>query len=548
MPTIRWRKGRRGYYYQVQVRLKGFQQISKAMPPLLNPRDKEEKAKAKKLALEWGLEREREQKQHRALGETPTMVHELQEQWTFNDLISNYMSKIQISKATELARIFDNRGPQPVYIYNKPRKKSYENEWIMIRSFCKDMDGFCKQPTSACTHLQIQEYINKKLQEGKSAATVIRYLSPIRHIWRKESKLLGLKLPNIFSKEDLIFPDQIDNHSERYLKPEEEPYLFKAIESLRFKKQQGLWNVYVSMVLSTAMRRGELLRITWANLDFNKLTIEVPGRFAKNGQRRLLPMTKNLAYFIELYRDTLSDVDKEPDALVIPMTASGAEQAWRRITRKATLLSGGKYKLRVGDGRHPDSLTLHSLKHTALTRFAHKPYALSDRERQYLGAHKGFRQTDRYEHIDLMESIREKLEKVDDLRADDDSVSDIAFYRQFDQKFEHTTDNGHTTSKALPGTVTYPTDKFPDLDWIERDGRLVIDVNGAKSKAYFDKEKKEHMEQWLFAQHKALIEATGRQLTPEGAKKLLDDIRREYAKELREVSNSQESDSQDIYC
>jgi hypothetical protein len=154
-------------------------------------------------------------------------------------------------------------------------------------------------------------------------------------------------------------------------------------------------------------------------------------------------------------------------------------------------MSHGKAKLWSAENRD-DTLTLHDLKHTSLTRFAHKPYTLTDREREYLGAHKGFRQTDRYEHIQLCETIREKLDLVDDLydKYDDDlgqiySLADTAFYRQF------------TFSDAGGAIAEKPTSPFPDLDWIEKDGTTLIDVNGPKSKKYLHDRQLEEFYYWV---------------------------------------------------
>jgi len=507
MPTIR----SRGDYWQVMIRLKGYGNFYRRQP---KKRGDHEGLTYKQVKL-WAENEEAKIRTNRAYAETPALARELQKGFTFQNLIDNYRAKIIETEAQELSR------PGSVYVYGKQRKRTYKNEGIMISRFEKDMKVFCHKPLDTIVDgRDIQEYIDTRLASGKKLSSVLRMLRPIRYIWKQEGRALRLKLPDIFSTEHL----QYDNRSadiprERYLLREEEPYLFKAIEEgLRGKKRQRLWLVYVLTALSTAMRRGELLTIKWKDYNPTNQTIELSGNITKNKQRRLVPVTENLAYWLRKYRDTLSDKEKEPDARIFPLTETGAEQRWTKIIKLATKLSNGRYKFWSKEDKEC-RVTLHSLKHTALTRFAHKPYQFTDRERSYFGAHKGFRQTDRYEHINLTESIREKLELVDEIydKAEDyraESLADIAFDRQFNTE--------------------PPASQFPDLDWIVKDGQLVID--GPRSSVYLAKLAQEEenyiKEHWeRFALQEALNIAIQQSLSQEETNRLVRKTKARYKKQ-----------------
>ena len=64
------------------------------------------------------------------------------------------------------------------------------------------------------------------------------------------------------------------------------------------------WELLIVSALSTAMRRGELLNTTWADIDFEKLTISVSPKGdtkhtwewrIKDSERRTLPLTTEVA-------------------------------------------------------------------------------------------------------------------------------------------------------------------------------------------------------------------------------------------------------------
>jgi len=63
------------------------------------------------------------------------------------------------------------------------------------------------------------------------------------------------------------------------------------------------WDLLILMALTTGMRRGELLNVTWRNIDFDARTVEVCPKnntretwewYIKDTDRRLLPLTDDL--------------------------------------------------------------------------------------------------------------------------------------------------------------------------------------------------------------------------------------------------------------
>lgn len=109
----------------------------------------------------------------------------------------------------------------------------------------------------------------------------------------------------------------------------------------------------VVIALHTAMRRGEILGLEWADVDFTRNVIRIPGRKTKSGKERTIPM--NSVVRNEL--DRLASID--PDArFVFPGRAGYSigdiKHSFTTARRKAGI---------------PD-FRFHDLRHSAATRMA----------------------------------------------------------------------------------------------------------------------------------------------------------------------------------
>jgi integrase len=81
-------------------------------------------------------------------------------------------------------------------------------------------------------------------------------------------------------------------------------------------------------------------------------------------------------------------------------TSSGYNSTWKRIVARAGLCE-------LKEDGTKDYLHFHDLRHTATTRYGNlKPQELSVRENKYLLGHI----IEKYEHVELVKSIRAKLD------------------------------------------------------------------------------------------------------------------------------------------
>ena len=122
------------------------------------------------------------------------------------------------------------------------------------------------------------ERFRDALAQTASAATVNRHLTLLRAIFRRAVRDGKLEAPPMQAVQFL----KENNARVRYLTPDEEERLLGSLpERLR---------PLIIVAIHTGMRRGELLRLRWEDVDFFSGTITV--RQAKSGEGRRLPMNR----------------------------------------------------------------------------------------------------------------------------------------------------------------------------------------------------------------------------------------------------------------
>ena len=171
-------------------------------------------------------------------------------------------------------------------------RRSWANERIILNAFLKDETKLCKKSLADLTQKDFADYRDRRLYGPNpvNAATVRRALVPIRHMFNVARGDWGYEgLPNPFY--GLRVPKE--NPEERHiLKPEERFRLYRAMQQQCRGKLLFRWASLVTVALNTALRRGELLKVEWRDVDFVKWTLYVRAENSKTGKPRLLPLTR----------------------------------------------------------------------------------------------------------------------------------------------------------------------------------------------------------------------------------------------------------------
>jgi integrase len=321
MPTIRKRNGK----WQVQVRLKGHDPEAKTFPEDTLYAD----AKA------WGLERERAL----MLANVPTV--QLREQ----------AKALKGKRLGELIEWFlQDRLANP-----HRRKPSYDNEKITLEAFMRrEATGLCRRFLSDLTTKDFDGYIERRLKAGKVSSSIVRNeISPIRHIFKKARKELGLAVPDVFTGLDV--PDAPEPR-DRLASPGELDALFvTAFKTCRTPKHYLLWFSLITTAINLGLRRGELTKIAWGDMSFTDRTLNIRAEITKTGKKRLLPIPIGLVLYLHMYRKKLRADETASDKLVFNISTSALEQRWQRLCDDAGIKDLHFHDLRRNAGTYFDS-------------------------------------------------------------------------------------------------------------------------------------------------------------------------------------------------
>lgn len=127
----------------------------------------------------------------------------------------------------------------------------------------------------------------------------------------------------------------------------------------------------IKFALYTAMRRSEIVKLKWNDIDWNKNTILVSD--TKNGENRTIPLFNSI-------QELLQQIPKV-DPRVFPITEHAVTIAFRRSVIRSNLTN----------------MSFHTLRHEAISRFFEQ--GLSIPEVAMISGHKSWSMLRRYTHL-----------------------------------------------------------------------------------------------------------------------------------------------------
>jgi len=242
-----------------------------------------------------------------------------------------------------------------------PRKRGEVAERYRLKILLQH--DIARIPISKLTSSAIARYRDERLRVV-SPSSVRRELVILRHCLEVARKEWDAPL-----KENPVHNIQVPSDGkarERRLSPKELQALLTAADKCRNKFVKPV----IQFALATGMRRGEILKLTWADIDKESRTAKI--RETKNGDPRTIPLSKSALAVLE---------DCAPSTgLVFPISANALRLAWERTKARAEL----------------DDLRFHDLRHEAVSRFFEM--GLNVPEVAMISGHKDPRMLFRYTH------------------------------------------------------------------------------------------------------------------------------------------------------
>ena len=209
-----------------------------------------------------------------------------------------------------------------------------------------------RHPMTQCTLAKLSSstvasYRDARLKEV-APATVVRELSLLRTAIETATREWGIPLP--CNPVAIVRRPVFRNERKRRLHADEEARLLAAASA----KRSDWITPLIILAIETAMRRSELLALTWDDVDLSARVAHV--RRSKNGESREVPLSIRSVHTLEELRRNrvkCNNFESSNGDFVFPFTAAAVRLAFERLRSKAGA---------------PD-LHFHDLRREAVTRF-----------------------------------------------------------------------------------------------------------------------------------------------------------------------------------
>ena len=96
------------------------------------------------------------------------------------------------------------------------------------------------------------------------------------------------------------------------------------------KSNRAFWCPIIDFAIHSAMRRGELLSITWDMVHLDKKYITLPPELTKTNKTRNVPLQPHA---IEI----LKSIPRSLNGRVFPIGIKNFERSWRAICKRANI-------------------------------------------------------------------------------------------------------------------------------------------------------------------------------------------------------------------
>ena len=205
----------------------------------------------------------------------------------------------------------------------------------------KHLSAFFEKTPDQIRTAHIEALRRQLEKEGKAAQTVKHVLGLLRRIIRYGAQRGLCTMPEM-NRLHFDMP-RIDNQKTECLTPEQAKALFEALDA---DPDQNL-AAMVRLALATGMRKGALLGLQWADIDFRQGIITLRGDAAKKGRTEHIPLT-------EAARAILQNIENLGSEYVFPGKNGGKRVEIRRFLNRIREQAG------LPEGFRP----LHGLRHT----------------------------------------------------------------------------------------------------------------------------------------------------------------------------------------
>jgi integrase len=302
----------------------------------------------------------------------------------------------------------------------RERNKSWTNDRHMFTQICSfrlsDGSRLGDKALTAITEDDFEVVLTDLRAKGRAASTRNQYVQLLKAScrWAAKKGYLPrnpisedslLKRSKIAQRHRRLTPDVVDAYG-NIVTPGDERRLL-AVAAAR------LQNLIIA-ALDTACRRGELLSLTWGDVDMDRRLLVVRAETAKDDDRRELPISPRLASVLEMARTDPAGHEYPSRAFVfgeLGQRVDNVKRAWETAVLKAHghdpvwerngLAAASRAALKAID------LHFHDLRHEGASRMLEAGWPLH--HVQHMLGHASIEQTSTYLNVEktgLQDSMR----------------------------------------------------------------------------------------------------------------------------------------------
>jgi integrase len=225
-----------------------------------------------------------------------------------------------------------------------PKKRTTGDKYLISNIMQHD---FVNKVLTHISSSDIAEFRDKRL-ENVSGSSVNRELSIVSDCIKRAINEWGCYIR--------------ENPVKASLRCEENPSRTRRLEAGEYellmqscKKNRAFWCPIIDFAIHSAMRRGELLAVTWSMVHLDKKYITLPPEITKTNKSRNVPLQPHA---IEI----LKELPRSLDGRVFPIGIKNFERSWTKICRRAGIVG----------------LRWHDLKREAISRLFEKGLSVSE--------------------------------------------------------------------------------------------------------------------------------------------------------------------------
>jgi integrase len=264
-----------------------------------------------------------------------------------------------LTLATFGERYFERRG--------KPATKNDTACFGRLKAFAIDGQPFGAKAFDAITEDDIEAFFVQLRAEGLAASTRNKYIQLVKALFRWATKK-GYLTRNPIADTEILKREKHAQRNRR-LEPTEEAALLEHAST-------HLQRLIIG-ALETGCRRGELLALTWRDVNLERRELTVRSETSKTRTGRVLPISARLAGILELAKTDPTGKTFGPEKFVfgdaVGQQVGDIKRAWETCVLKAhghkatytktnALAEASRQALEASD------LTFHDLRHEAGSR------------------------------------------------------------------------------------------------------------------------------------------------------------------------------------